>query len=135
MKPALLNTFQRTLIMSTVILLQACTYGFVQNANTGSAVKDAKVTVVKGNCFGSGCSVSPASDKTDASGLYIFDGYATTDAKFISPSSGEEAITLKVSKFGYKSRTIYHRPDYQEYNYKGQKRLSTQVPKVNMSHW
>ncbi|ESQ17040.1 MAG: hypothetical protein N838_25450 [Thiohalocapsa sp. PB-PSB1] len=118
------------LLFGAVSLLQACTYGVVNNATTGSALNAATVTVLNGQCSGSGCSVTPVQEVTTSSGLYVFDAYSTTASKIILPSSGEEAITLMVSKSGYQPRIVYHKPKYETINYNGETRYYTQVPTV-----
>ena len=118
------------LLSSMVFMLQACTYGLVQNANTGSGIDKATVWVINGKCYGSGCTVSPEKATTSSSGLYIFDAYSTTAQKIILASPGEESVRLLVTKPGYVSRTVYHRPNFEKFTYQGQTRYRTQVPTV-----
>ena len=123
-------TIKYTFLYGSILMLQACTYGLVNNANTGSGLGNATVTIVNGKCSGTGCSALPAQETTSSSGLYVFDAYSTMAAKIILPRNGEEAVKIKVSKPGYQSRTIYHKPDFEEFTHKGQKRYRTQVPTV-----
>ena len=118
------------LIIGIMFMLQACTYGLVNNASTGSGLGNATVTIANGKCLGSGCSVLPAKETTSSSGLYIFDAYSTTASKIIIPSAGQEAVKITVSKAGYYPRTVFHKPDYDKFIYQGQTRYRTQVPTV-----
>ncbi|HEY5868420.1 MAG TPA: hypothetical protein VI542_23150 [Candidatus Tectomicrobia bacterium] len=126
---------KRVMALSVAALLgQGCMYGVVQDANTGSGVNQATVKVINGSCSGAGCGGSPVSENTDVSGLYIFDAYGNSagpaDVKIILPASGEEAVTLRIEKSGYVSRTIYHQPKYQQVTNNGKTYLITQASPV-----
>lgn len=103
------------ILAASAVLTNGCIYGTVKDANTGSGVYQAKVSVVKGNCSGNACGFP---EGTDNSGFYVFDAYGdrngSANTKFISPASGEEAVTFSVSKPGYITRTFYHKPDYKK---------------------
>jgi hypothetical protein len=105
-------------LSAVALALQGCVYGVVNDANTGSAISAANVRVISGTCSGTGCTGSPITEPTNASGLFVFDAYGdqngAANVKLIAPASGEEAIRLSVQKTGYISRTVYHRPRYQE---------------------
>jgi hypothetical protein len=114
--------------------LQACVYGTVNDAGTGSAISAANVRVMSGTCSGAGCTGSPVTEVTDSSGIYIFDAYGNqkgeANVKIILPASGEEAIRLSVQKAGYTSRTVYHRPQYEEVTSDGTTYLVSDVVPV-----
>ncbi|RDX37025.1 hypothetical protein DZA50_03150 [Kangiella sp. HD9-110m-PIT-SAG07] len=118
-------------LAASAALINGCIYGTVQDANTGSGVYQAKVSVIKGNCSGNGCNFP---EGTDNSGMYVFDAYGDTNGsantKFITPASGEEAVTFRVSKPGYQSRTFYHKPDYQKITYSGKTYYVSDAPVV-----
>jgi hypothetical protein len=120
---------KRLLLLGVVTFIQACTYGVVNNATTGSGLNGATVTVIDGQCYGAGCSVTPVQAST-SSGLYVFDAYSTTDQKLILASAGQEAVTLQVSKPGFQARTVYHKPNFEAFDYNGETRYRTQVPTV-----
>ena len=126
---------KHALPLGLVLVLQACTYGVVNNANTGAGLDSATVTIINGQCLGSGCSATPVKETTTSSGLYTFDAYSTTASKIIVPKSGEEAVAILVSKPGYLSRVVYHKPDYEKFTYQGQTRYRTQVPTVYLCPW
>ena len=105
-------------LSAMALALQGCVYGVVNDANTGSAISAANVRVISGSCSGAGCGAAPVTEVTTDAGLYVFDAYGdrngAANVKLISPASGQEAIRLSVQKPGYISRTVYHRPKYQE---------------------
>ncbi|GAA4360497.1 hypothetical protein [Kangiella marina] len=119
------------LLTASAAILNGCIYGTVQDANTGSAVYQAKVSVINGNCSGNGCGFP---EGTDTSGMYVFDAYGdrngSANTKFITPSSGQEAVTFRVSKPGYQSRTFYHKPDYQKITYSGKTYYVSDAPVI-----
>jgi hypothetical protein len=121
-------------LSAVAIALQGCVYGVVNDANTGSAISAANVRVISGTCSGSGCTGSPVTEVTTDAGLYVFDAYGDrngpTNVKLISPASGQEAIRLSVQKAGYISRTVYHRPKFQEVTNDGKNYLVSQVTAV-----
>ncbi|WP_164011953.1 hypothetical protein [Pyxidicoccus trucidator] len=99
-----------------VVGLNGCVYGYIHDAATGSAIQDVTVTVASGTCSGTGCA-SPTTQTTDTSGLYVFDAYGDRhgedQVQIIMPASGEEAIRLLYSRPGYRSVSVYHKPDYE----------------------
>src|SRR4026208_43356 len=125
---------KRVMALSVAALLgQGCMYGVVQDANTGAGIDKATVQVINGSCSGAGCGASPDGE-TNVSGLYIFDAYGniagSADVKIILPANGEEAVTLRIEKDGYVSRTIYHQPKYQQVTDNGKTYLITQASPV-----
>ena len=116
------------------LLINGCMYGVVNDASTGSAVATASVKVVNGNCSGVGCGRAPYTELTQTSGLYVFDAYGDTNGssnvKLITPSTGQEAVTLQISKPGYITRTIYHKPKYKKVTNNGKTYYVTAAPKV-----
>ena len=119
------------LLAASTALINGCIYGTVKDADTGSGVYQAKVQVINGNCSGNGCGFP---EGTDNSGMYVFDAYGdqngSANTKFITPSSGQEAITLRVSKPGYYSRTFYHKPDYEQITYDGKSYYISDAPVI-----
>lgn len=118
-------------LAASAALINGCIYGTVKDANTGSGVYQAKVSVINGNCSGNGCGFP---ESTDSSGMYVFDAYGdrngSANTKFITPASGQEAITLRVSKPGYYSRTFYHKPDYEKITYDGKTYYVSDAPVI-----
>lgn len=119
------------LLSLAAISLSGCIYGNVKDANTGAAIASAKVSVIKGNCYGNGCGFP---EPTTNAGLYVFDAYGDTNGdantRMILPASGEEAITFRVSKPGYISRTFYHKPNYREVTHNGKTYQISEVPEI-----
>lgn len=119
------------LLSASAVLINGCIYGTVQDANTGSGIQQAKVSVVKGNCYGNGCGFP---EGTQSSGLYIFDAYGNQNGeentKIIMPASGEEAVTFRVSKPGYYSRTFYHKPKYRNVDSGGETYQVSDAPVI-----
>jgi hypothetical protein len=112
-----MSTFRIALTASVAAVgLNGCVYGYVNDAATGSAIQDVTITVASGTCSGSGCT-TPATQKTDTSGLYVFDAYGdrhgADKVQIIMPASGEEAIRLFYSRPGYRSVSVYHKPKYE----------------------
>jgi Bacterial TSP3 repeat len=107
---------QRLIAAMMGIGLSGCLYGTVDDAVTGSAIQDVTVKVVKGICSGSGCT-SPNIQLTDSGGMYVFDAYGNyhgdAEVQLITPASGEEAVQFSLSKPGYTTVNLYHRPKYQ----------------------
>ncbi|SMF66076.1 hypothetical protein SAMN02745866_04247 [Alteromonadaceae bacterium Bs31] len=120
------------------LILQGCTYGYVHDASNGSAISAATVRVVKGSCSGAGCG-SPNTEQTSTSGLYVFDAYGdvngAANVKLIYPASGEEAIELLISKPGFRSRTLFHRPKYEQVESGDKTYYIAQAPKVFLCSW
>src|ERR1044071_8903006 len=121
-------------LSAMALALQGCVYGVVNDANTGSAISAANVRVISGSCSGAGCGAAPVTEVTTDAGLYVFDAYGdrngAANVKLISPASGQEAIRLSVQKPGYVSRTVYHRPKYQEVMNEGKNYLISAVTAV-----
>ncbi|AOE51020.1 peptidase associated/transthyretin-like domain-containing protein [Kangiella sediminilitoris] len=119
------------ILAASTALINGCIYGTVQDANTGSGIQAAKVSVINGNCYGNGCGFPEA---TDSSGLYVFDAYGDrngdANTKLILPANGQEAVTLRVSKPGYYSRTFYHKPKYRTVTYDGADYQISETPIV-----
>ena len=119
--------------------MQGCVYGYVYDANTGNSIDQATVSVIKGTCSGTGCGAGTVTEQTDTAGFYTFDAYGNihgaSNTKIILLASGEESITFSVSKFGYYSRTVYHRPDYEEVTNDGQDYLITDMVPVYLCPW
>ncbi|NOK39485.1 hypothetical protein HMI49_40595 [Corallococcus exercitus] len=114
-----MSTFHKSLLTASMALvgLNGCVYGYIYDAASGSAVQDVTVTVASGICSGNGCGTNPTFQKTDSSGLYVFDAYGNHNGEdhiqIIMPASGEEALRLVYSRTGYRSVTVYHRPKYE----------------------
>ncbi|MBN9683508.1 MULTISPECIES: hypothetical protein [unclassified Corallococcus] len=114
-----MSTFHKSLLTASMALvgLNGCVYGYIYDAASGSAVQDVTVTVASGICSGNGCGTNPTFQKTDSSGLYVFDAYGNHNGEdhiqIILPASGEEALRLVYSRTGYRTVTVYHRPKYE----------------------
>lgn len=114
-----MSTFHKSLLTATMALvgLNGCVYGYVYDASSGSAVQDVTVTVASGVCSGNGCGTNPTFQKTESSGLYVFDAYGNHNGadhvQLVMPASGEEALRLVYTRAGYRTVTVYHRPKYE----------------------
>ncbi|NMO17064.1 hypothetical protein HPC49_11410 [Pyxidicoccus fallax] len=118
-----MSTLRITLAASVAAVgLNGCVYGYVNDASTGSAIQDVTVTVASGTCSGSGCGTP--NEKTDSSGLFVFDAYGNRkgeeNVKIIMPAAGEEAIRLLYTRSGYRSINVYHKPKYETVTQDGQ---------------
>lgn len=125
--------FRKILAVSLAALaLNGCVYGYVNDAATGSAIQDVTVTVASGSCTGVGC--DDLSEKTDSSGLFVFDAYGNHNGedqvKLIQPAGGEEAIRLVYNRAGYRPVTLFHRPDYEEVTFDGENYFVSEVQTV-----
>ena len=128
------------LMAMTLPVMEGCVYGRVMDADTNSGINNAEVAVKDGVCAGNGCSITNAAgdpfDTTDNNGTFVFDAYtndpgydqANTDIKILGASSGKEAIEFEITANGYQSRTVYHKPDYQNYEHEGSTYQYTEVP-------
>ncbi|MBZ4422678.1 hypothetical protein [Myxococcus sp. RHSTA-1-4] len=128
-----MSTLRNTLVASVAAVgLNGCVYGYVNDASTGSAIQDVTVSVASGTCSGAGCATP--SEKTDSSGLFVFDAYGDRNGadqvKIIMPASGEEAIRLLYSRAGYRSVNVYHKPKYEEVTQDGKDYLISGVQPV-----
>ncbi len=116
-------TLRKTLAASVAVVgLNGCVYGYINDASTGSAIQDVTVTVASGTCSGTGCA-TPTIQKTDSSGLFVFDAYGDRhgedQVQLIMPASGEEALRLVYSRPGYRSVSVYHKPKYEDVTQEG----------------
>jgi hypothetical protein len=112
------------------IFLQGCTSGQVHDALTDVAIESVVIEVVVGDCIGAGCAETPVHTLTDSFGSYNFNGYELASRQWIIPSAGHEAIELRISKAGYETVTIFHRPRYQKFTIADTDYLASIVGKV-----
>jgi hypothetical protein len=110
--------------------LQGCTSGKVHDALTGAPIHSVLVELVVGDCTGTGCKGTSAKALTDGFGVFSFGSYDIASLQLITPSVGQEALELRVSKFGYESVTIFHRPNYQQFTFIDKTYLKSFVGKV-----
>jgi Bacterial TSP3 repeat len=108
-----------------------CVYGFVRDTN--NAVVSGVSVVSNGNCGGAGCGPIVA-QTTDSNGRFVFDAYGNVNGEanvqIIVPAAGEESIRLVFSKPGFQSRTVFHKPKYQEVEQEGKKYSISGVQQV-----
>lgn len=109
--------------------LQGCTYGVVHDAVTGAPVDSVVIELVVGECTGEGCA-APAVAMSNGFGHFVFDPYSQPLAQLVMPSPGQEAIELRLSRPGYESVTVFHRPDYERVTRGGVEYLVSFVGKV-----
>ena len=97
-----------------------CMYGFVYDAQTGNGLASANIAIVNGSCSGAGCGSAPYTEQTTSTGEYVFDAYGNingaANVKIVFQSSGQEAVTIQISKPGYRTRYVYHKGDYEKVN-------------------
>ncbi|MEM9256507.1 MAG: carboxypeptidase-like regulatory domain-containing protein [Pseudomonadota bacterium] len=91
--------------------LQGCATGDVMDAFTGQPITGAIAAVVSGTCTGTGCQ-NPATAATNGSGSYVFDAFDPADRQLLRLSPGEETLSIEISKPGYQTVTLHHRPSY-----------------------
>ncbi|MCY1043230.1 hypothetical protein OV208_18075 [Corallococcus sp. bb12-1] len=121
-----MSMFHKNLLTASMALigLNGCVYGYIYDAATGSPVQDVTVTVASGLCSGAGCGSNPAFQKTDTEGFYVFDAYGNrhgeANVQIITVASGQEATRLLISRTGYRSVNVYHRPKYEQVTQDGQ---------------
>jgi hypothetical protein len=129
-----MSMLRRTLVVSIAIMgLNGCVYGSVQDASTSNPIQDVKVTVASGNCSGSGCA-TPLLQTTDSRGSFVFDAYGdhsgADQVQLIGPEIGEEALQLVYSRLGYRSVSVYHKPQYEEVPQNGKNYFVSDVQPV-----
>ncbi|WP_163991000.1 hypothetical protein [Pyxidicoccus caerfyrddinensis] len=112
-----MSALRNTLVASVAAVgLNGCVYGYINDAATGSAMQDVTVTVASGVCYGSGCA-NPIIQKSDTSGVYIFDAYGNQhgedQVQHLMVAGGEEALKLVYSRAGYRTVNVFHKPNYE----------------------
>jgi hypothetical protein len=133
-------TFIFLLIAAMFMSIQGCVYGVARDAATNTAVSGAQIYAYA-KCSGAGCAAHASGSwvitKTGTDGSYIYDAYAysvdPSEAMYVYPQPGQEALLLLYSKSGYQSRFVWHKPDYKKYSTGGNTYYYTIVPTVYLS--